>query len=689
MNEATGGDLVHLRGMNEDQVLGKQNPEFASYIENMEYHRDGVWAPVPGVLSPTPNAPSVAGATNIWEATIFRPAPGVARLVLEGGTLTDAASTLSWWHPGSGSEVVIAQRRRSTGYWRVQPWLHYGRWLFHFNGLEQPIRWDGSRVVPVGFITPPSPPRATDSTNDTIGFVDRAGALIAATTYNFKHSQRGVGEFIANGGGEAPWVKAYAITVINDLGQESPMSGIAWARGHSGDAAGTNYGRRMVRLKVARQADHIRAVRVWASVNLEGVAHQGAPAMYLHSEHMYAGEFDLFDHTPDLELGIAYLPDDFGLLPLEAHSPVLFGGHLFLAMRGRVVYSRAGLIEQFPSQNYLDLPRSEEVTAMHAVPSGILVFTSRGTFMVKGNTLDGFRLETVSDRYGTDAPAAIVSVPGQGVFFLSGEAGPQIVKGTLTDAEPTSVVPVTGLGTTWEREYAGANLVSAAVMYRPEVDEVWWQLPERGDWLNTRGYALHLGAGGWSVRTDWEWHVAVEGKFLCGKSAIGAGGKVWALRGSNVTTENELIRGVYETGVMRAREARQLLTVELTTLAMGNVDVTMQVKLDRGVDWRNVSGARPMLHPQDDLPVRGGEREPPTRTVREVWNPAGYTGAQGLWSTTRVWFDYEPTTLPISVAQGRAREHQLRFTTRYGRLGLVSLFFNRRDGVGPRPPERT
>jgi hypothetical protein len=687
MNEAVTAEYVRLRGMNEDQIVGQARPEFAEHIQNMEYRRDGTWAPVPGVLVPTP-APSVAGATNIWEATVFRPRPGQARLVLEGGTLTDAASNISWWHPGSNTEVVIAARRRATGYWRVQPWLHFERWLYHFNGLEQPIRWDGTRTSPVGFVTLPSPPRVSDTTLDGIGFIDKAAAIITTNTYNFKHVQRGVGEFIATGSGTAPWAYAYGITIINDLGQESPMSAVVWARGENGASAGTNYGRRMVRVKVPRQADHIRAVRIWRSVNLEGVEHVGTPVLFLQSEWMYAGEFDLFDHTNDMELGLAYVADDYGLLPLEAHSPVLYGGHLFLAVEGRVIYSRAGLVEQFPSQNYLPLPRTEKIKAMHGVPSGILVWTSTGTFMVKGNTLDGFRIETLSATVGTDAPAAVVSVPNQGTFFLSSSSGPQVVRGTLTDAEPTRVEPVTGLSRTWENEYRGANLSSAGVMYRPEVDEVWWQLPERGDWLNTRGHALHLGVGGWSVRKNWEWHVAVGNLFLCGRSNAAAGGKVWALRGSNNTTEGTTIQGEYETATMSWGETRQLLQVDVTAMGMGDVDLGLQVKLDRAVAWTAVDTTRALLHPQDDDPVRGGEAIQPTRAPREKWNDTGYTGAQGLFKATRVWFDYEPTVIPFSVAVGRARQHQLQFRTRHGRIAGVALRYNQRDGSGPPPAER-
>jgi hypothetical protein len=678
---------IRLRGVNEDQIIGQEQPEFANAITNMEYQREGYWQPVPGV---TTLSATFSGSTTVWEMVLFRPRPGVVRLVAEHGTLTSAFSTLSWWHPGGAAQIdLTTTRRRSGGYWRVQPWLQVGGWLCHFNGLQQPVRWDGDRLAPFGYVAPPSAPQMASVSSDTLGFFDVAAAILnGGGTYNYKRLQRGVGEY--TGSAEtAPYLYAYGKTIINDRGQESPMSGLSWVTGENDQT----YGRRMNRIRSLTEADHIRGVRIWRSTNLYGVdTVSGTPTMYLQSEWMTGAEFDLFDHTPDGELGIAFDPDAVGTVPFEAHSPVLFQNTLFVAVGDRVHFSYPGLIEQFPSQNYLPLPRPEvgRIRAMHGIASGVLVFTERSTSIIKGNPASGFRIELLSDRVGTTAPAAIVSVPNRGTFFVSSEGGPHMVRGTLEDSEPTAVEPVRGLGRTWAREYRGADLSTAAGFYRPEVDEVWWQLPERGDWMPTRGHVLHLEIGGWSTRLNWTWQVALPGGLFGGPSAAAAGGKVWMLRGSGVTSDGTSISGVYETATMSSSTPRELQKLDLAMVAVGDIGIVVDLKLNRALTWTTNVCTRAALHPHDAEPEVGGELliNQPARVVREVWKDTGNTTASGLWSTTRLWVDYEPVSVPFTVGQGKGVHHQLRFTTTAARLAGITPRWNPKDGGGAPLPER-
>jgi hypothetical protein len=105
-----------------------------------------------------------------------------------------------------------------------------------------------------------------------------------------------------------------------------------------------------------------------------------------------------------------------------------------------------------------------------------------------------------------------------------------------------------------------------------------------------------------------------------------------------------------------------------------------------------VSSGRASLHPFDPDPAVGGEtliNQPPDRSpVREVWKPVDSEEGDGLWDANRVWFDYEPTTIPVHVGLGKAHEHQLRFRTTAGRIAGVTPRYNPVDGSGRPRPER-
>lgn len=656
----------------------------AKSVVDLQWNVEGYWEACWGALEVTA---FTVGSGAISSLHWFNPRPNQRWLITERRIDGDT-SRISYVTWPAGTPTTILDRRRLDSNDQGTQFLDIGRWVYMLSPVDGITRWDGYKVYPVGFTAAAPPPRVSGPEQDFDHF-DKAG--IPFGSFGDSPFQRGVGEQPVDPTG-AHWVYGYAATIVNDLGQESPLSPIIYI-------AGVNVlrvdpaedGRHMIRLQYPRCANHIRAVRIWRTQNMVGVEGPSAGAtVYLHSEWTTAAGFDYLDLKGDMELGIAFDPDGTGQIPVGARAMAHWQGRMWLAgmpdASSRLAFSSPLFQEQFPDVNYLPIgsSRTGPIVALHAVPHGLLVFKTGGVYMVKGDGFTGYRVETIDETKGTASPRGIQTVPSVGTFFLDPSSGPQVVIGSLENDQPTKVLPIgAGIRKLW-RQQVGLQLEQVVSAYDPARDEVWWQVPEGGDPRQKLGIVLHTLTMQWSTRRDWAIG-AME--FYDGRLWIGSWDDdehpgVFLVTAGVRTRFGENIVGVYTTNPLRLPddEQFQFAWVEGVGLALGRPTWSLSTRSDRAPEQTAQAEHDPhSLHHTHD---------------REIWGTGrwGIGGGDPKFGDYRdddpPWTDYEVTRFPVSVRVPFAHEHQIRISSRRIRIAYLDLVIPTHQAVKPKPLER-
>lgn len=622
---------VPLGGMAET-VVTKNG--VATRILNMHWDSEGFWRETPGTLALTTAAP---GSGPVASCAWFNPRPGLRWLVYEVVTSV-STSTLNYLDFPTQTAVQFATRRRIASTDRGTLFLENGRWLYAFSSADAPIRWNGYYTAPVGF-TGAAPQPTVAGYDQGFTSMDRAGGDMSVPSYKNPTQQRGVGPFpdTAN----TYWRYGYAVTMVNELGQESPPSVMQFASGFNGNVVGV--GRRMVRVKVPQFPDHIRGTRLYRTRNLIGVNDPGAQAtLYFLDEFPTAAGFDYVDNTLDEELGPVFDPDSVGPVPVAPAAAIFWQSSLWLGgspdRATRVSYSSPLFPEQFPATNYLEIGtvQTGAVVAMRLIQGGILVFKERGIYLIHGNHVLGFQVEALSETVGCAAPRAIEQVHGFGTVFLS-DRGPYVVVGGLLDDHPVAVRPLDGMRRTWRRFVGNAtNLAASVSVYIAEFNEVWFQVTQGGDIRPNLGLVYHVDLDQWSLRLDWDVSCFTR---QFSRTWVGS----WDdtnFPGMHLLTYNAdnhfgNSAAAFYQGFFTFDEAVKLSSVEVWVLAAG---AAAPMDLNTVTD-RQSSFAQ----------TQAGKSQKLNRTDIDLW------GA-GLWSSTAQWSAYNPTRLSISTRMVTGRE---------------------------------
>lgn len=641
----------------------------ANVVVNAHHDPEGWWQETPGTAEVTELA-SGSGAVKslVW----FNPRPNARWLVFELATAA-TESEIRYQDFTTGSSVPIATRKRLGSADAGTLFVQNGRWLYLFSAVDAPLRWNGYYTDPVGF---PAPAPAPIVVGPDQGFTrnDRAGGTFTGPSFKHPTQQRGVGPFPTSE--KSYWRYGYALTMVNELGQESPPSALAFASGENDTAVAV--GLRMVRVKVPQMPDHVRGFKLYRTRNLIGVDDAGAQAtLYFVDQYATGAGADLLDLTSDSELGEQFLPDSVGAVPLGATAAAFWAGSLWLGgvptSPTRLYYSSPLFPEQFPTINYLEIGTTQtgSIVALLQIQRGLLVFKTGGVYVVKGDAFAGFTVSSISETIGCAAARSVVQIPDAGVVFLSSQ-GPMRVRGSLNDDQPTSLELIPGIRRTWRRY--GGNLAQAVAVHIPEYNEVWWQIPKGGDLRPTLGLVFHIDLGQWSLRTGWS--IACFARHL-NKTWVGSWDDddfpgVYLLTYAQTswfaqtTSDNTLAAVTPNTHGYQAfftfDEARIPIGVEVWALALGDASsVSLLVQPDRGSPYAATTAGKAQRANRVDLPL---------------WGTA-------TWDPTAVWAEALPTRLQIGVRMGQARE--IGVTIQAGKLRWFGLGIQLGDSVSPNP----
>lgn len=639
----------------------------AGLLQNMEWDNTGAWQTVGGTQDITTFS---AGA--ITQLCWFNPRGGQRWLVAERRVDAQTSEIVyaDWQSTGGnrGRAVRILTRRRLDSVQLGTQFREYNGWLYMLSPLDGLVRWNGFRTAQVGFVRQASAPRVAGPDQ---GFDkrDKSGSVWVLGTASVPTSERGVGP--KPSGSDVRWLYGYAITTINDLGQESPPSTVVYASGTNPTADGS---KRLVRVLLPRQKRGIRGVRLWRTRNVAGLSTPGsAVEMTLLEEFGSSAPCEYIDSTPDQELGVRMLNRDAtGTTPFGARAMAFWASICWLGGMPddtcTLAYSTPLLVEQFPAINRLPIGTSATgpIVALMPMMRGLLVFKTGGIYLVKMDASTGIpRVETLTEREGCAAPQAIEQVPGVGVLFLS-TAGPRLLVGSLNDEQPTTVVP-TGLpiASFWRRK-VGPNLLGSRSMYDPERGEVWFAVPEGGDPDPVNGVVFHTATRQWSVRTGWNIGAMVHYR---GRTFLGS----WSTSGIHVLTRAVRTRfgasatGVIATAPLVAPDAQHLHRIEIRCIAYGSANtdlIDVATRTDKRA-WTDQQLGKTTNRAKED---------------REKWGTA-------LWSTSSSWTEYELDELPASIRAEVGRYYEARLTVG-ARARILDVAFLLGDTAGPAPRER-
>lgn len=713
MRTAGKSPTILFKGMNEDEDWSN-DPSWADHVENMERDPSGTWRTMAGTVQ----VGTWADTDNILIGiTWFQPRPNHRFLVVEQNAAAANRSKLQYIDWTTGVATDFATRARVPGRTGTSQFVQLERWLYHFNGLEAPIRWDGDVVMPMGFSGPTPAPFASGGSQGT-ALSDLCGAVLTASALDIDLSQvwnRGVADAAAPGEDPLLYQHAYGMTLVNDLGQESPMSSLVIVRGYT-DPASTDYvsGKRSTLVQVPILPRHAMGCRLWRSTNLVGGT-ADLPELYrLRDFPSTGGGFQFVDDAPDSELGELFLPEERGPVPLGIRCAAFHHNSMWVAVDNLVYRSAPNQPEVFPSGNRYPVGASGtgSVLAMWSVPRGLVIMCARGVYMAKGNPVEGYRIETVSERVECCGPRAMSYVDGMGLCLVTAD-GPQLLQGTLDDDGTTKLVPLPGIRKTWKRYVSPRGQANAIVVHRPEVEEVWFHVCRMGEIRPSLGLVYHYGGGGsgWSLRPDWKFAAAVSyqgrtwlgswditdeltvGVHLISRGGVGVAAATadagppdpsepisftysepypqgdtltWFWR----TPSNRAIVGVYESGTLRSPVRISPQSVELLgTLTGGTRPLQVEVRYDRRVHFEQIDDEewQQALHSEQ---------------VDEDDTQQRATWGESVWDPDRMWTEMEPGAVRLPMP----REAQ--FEVQYRVRGLDLRVSGARTELDPRAPDR-
>ena len=484
---------VQIRGMADGAVPAEG---FHEELVNVRRDPEGFWRELEGVL----------WVVGLGDEPVLGLVDYTRRghqrwLVYERGDGDESVVGYVDWRTMAG--VEITRRPRASAADGGSSFLSVAGWLYIFTANADPVRWDGERVVTVGW---PSAVPAPSAAGSDQGFdaYEQAGAsygsAIGTTGRRAPQRHHAARRGHVPGRGR----DAVAARLRGDVPERPrdgvPPSGVSWASGINGIE--DNQGRRMVRVEVPAGPDHAIATRLWATPDVSGLnVELVQPVLLLVHEAPHAAGFTFIDHTPDTELGIELLQDALGAPPSGAYAPAFHAGRLWCASGidpTRLHYSELGLFEQFGPDAFYQIGTSATGSIVAVVPyqRGLYVLKERGIYIVRDN-----EVRSISTQHGIRSPQAVVSTP-LGVAFLDEDVGPCVIVGSTDDDKPTVVEQLPGIRKTWRR-YCSREQYSARVLYDPEYAEIWWHVCEGGSARPTLGLVLHLPTGGWSLRPDW------------------------------------------------------------------------------------------------------------------------------------------------------------------------------------------
>jgi hypothetical protein len=399
--------------------------------------------------------------------------------------------------------------------WQKTQSVAWGGRLYMFNGYDEPIVFNGRYVDRAGFSSAPPAPvgsclsavkktrsGGTYAENWTIGTtVEKPdvglGRLSDATTSLLRCAYR------------------YVVTYLNERGQESPPSvpsEIIIIQNGDSTSIGSGRGKCFIFLQVPVGDETVVARRIYRTRNLFNA--DGEPLDLGYGEQFYFlrelqdNVVETFeDGVPDSSLGALLDQLAYGPMPAQSKIAASFKNRLFLAgsTGNELRFSAPLRPEVFPVDNVINIGESDTspITAMYPTRNALVVFKSRGIYLVRMNEQNtSFYSNTMTRDAGCIAPNTVRELPGIGVVFLAND-GVYVISGlTESGSGAGGIARISQpISDTMKQMNRSSAIGACGEVYHKD-REYWLCIPTLGSSDNDLTLIFHYEIGEWSIREN-------------------------------------------------------------------------------------------------------------------------------------------------------------------------------------------
>ena len=401
--------------------------------------------------------------------------------------------------------------------------VNLGQHLLIINGRDRAILFSGDQVYrDFGFVinTPSADPLDVDAD------YQKNNVLAGGAAVWFKEkSQYGLGYIEKDNSGnvlETQYTYNYKVTMVSDLGAESPLSGaqsVSWTLPSASPAY--RYGV-VLDMPIGQEGVVSRRIYRTKEIGLNGELYYFVAQINENSSRFY------IDAMPDSFL-VDQAPSFTASAPITTDWKFgeVWDNRLWLAAGSRIIYSDKGIFEQFGALAYFDLGNQTggDITQLVAFYNNLIVFRESAINIISFDS-DSYNISTITNTLGTVASKAVVVIPQLGVVFIN-EQGVWMLSGGLNGGASISMQKISKPIDKLLRRVNRSMMHKAIAAYSYREREVWLHLPTDDSTTPDFGYVLHLTPQNpmWSIRTDLEtpsnsyWSAmstTVNGYFLLG-----------------------------------------------------------------------------------------------------------------------------------------------------------------------------
>ena len=543
----------------------------------------------------------------------------------------------------------------STPWQRTQSQAWGGR-LYLINGYDQPIVFDGIKTERAGFDGPPGAPEGT--------VLDEGGTTL---------DELGVGSLDASADGSGGrFAYRYAVTFLNERGQESPLSvSSTLVVGQNADIA-----RKFINVELPLGPSHVTGRRLYRTANIvdsedgEFLDTEDGSSFYYHSDFLDNSVDRFEDGIPDAGLGSLVDPLDLGPWPISAKYLASFKGTMFIAgmTNNELRFSAPGQPEVYPDDNVIQIGDDDmgPIMGMYPTKNALIVFKMRGIYLVRGPT---FRADTLTKDTGCAAPNSICELPGLGIVFLS-DTGVWLLEGALVGEGTTGVMELSiPIPDRIRRLNRSALLNSFGRVYHRD-KEYWLSVPTLGSADPTEVLVYHYEIGEWTFRENFPISCMVETRDHRGYLLFGSHNTATHMEGIHVYSRCWPTKGgvdvepLYESiplDLGSVYEHFQPRHVIAYCIGYGDNDLQLNYKQNR-----SYTSIRPTVQMTD-------QQDPNLRFGVYGTAKDGTDVGAGKWGTA-TWAYHRPITVRFDVSAGHKgpiRELSVAFSPAGNRMQIV------------------
>ena len=366
--------------------------------------------------------------------------------------------------------------------------VNLGQHLLIINGRNRAILFSGDQVYrDFGFVlqTPSANPLDVDA-----GYQDDNILTGGAAVWFRKNTQYGLGTLEFDNDGdviETPLTYNYKVSMITDLGAESPLSetqSVTWSLPDGSPAY--RYGV-VLDLPIGQEGVVARRIYRTKEINDNGELYFFVTQIDENASRFYIDAMPdkfLVDRAPTVTESTPITTDwKFG---------EVWDNRLWLAAGSRIIYSDSGIFEQFGSLSYFDLGNQTggDITQLVAFYNNLIVFRETAVNIISFDS-SSYNISTITNTLGTVASNAVTVIPQLGVVFIN-EQGIWMLSGGLNGGASIQMQKISKPIDKQLKRLNNSMIHKTVAAYAYREKEVWIHAPTDDETTPGFGFVLHL-----------------------------------------------------------------------------------------------------------------------------------------------------------------------------------------------------